>query len=184
MEEAGMQIGPDQGQFMGFLVKSIGAKKCLEVGVFTGYSSTAVAMALPDDGKFVACDVSEEFTSVAKRYWSLAGVESKVDLRLGTAVETLDSLIAGGESGTFDFAFIDADKPNYIAYYERVLPLLRKGGLLAADNVLWSGKVADLNELDENTAAIRQFNEHLHGDERIDLCLVPIGDGLTLARKR
>ena len=184
MEEAGMQIGPDQGQFMGFLVRAIGAKKCLEVGVFTGYSSTAVALALPEGGTIIACDVSEEFTNVAKRYWKKAGVEAKVELRLGPATDTLDAMIADGQSGTFDFAFIDADKPNYLAYYERALALLRKGGVLAADNVLWSGKVANMEELDENTAAIRQFNEHLHRDDRIDLCLVPIGDGLTLARKR
>lgn len=184
MEEAGMQIGPDQGQFMGFLVRAMGAKKCLEVGVFTGYSSTAVALALPEGGTIIACDVSEEFTNVAKRYWKKAGVEAKVELRLGPATDTLDAMIADGQSGTFDFAFIDADKPNYLAYYERALALLRKGGVLAADNVLWSGKVANMEELDENTAAIRQFNEHLHRDDRIDLCLVPIGDGLTLARKR
>lgn len=184
MAEAGMQIGPDQGQFMAFLVKAIAAKKCLEVGVFTGYSSTAVALALPDDGTIIACDVSEEFTSVARKYWARAGVEGKIELRLGPASETLEAMVADGESGTFDFAFIDADKLNYVAYYECILALLRKGGVLAADNVLWSGKVADLNEMDENTSAIRQFNEHLRRDERIDLCMVPIGDGLTLARKR
>ena len=184
MDEAGMQIGPDQGQFMGFLVRAIGARKCLEVGVFTGYSSTVVALALPADGTLIACDVSKEYTSVAKRYWEKAGVEGKMDLRLGPAVETLDALIADGESDSFDFAFIDADKPNYIAYYERTLSLLRSGGILAADNVLWSGRVAKMDELDESTIAIRQFNEHLHRDERIDLCLVPLGDGLTLARKR
>lgn len=184
MEQAGMQIGPDQGQFMAFMIRSIGARKCLEVGVFTGYSSTAVALALPEDGKLVACDVSEEYTSVARRYWAKAGVEDKIDLRLGPAVDTLDAMVADGEAESFDFAFIDADKPNYLAYYERALELLRKGGVLAADNVLWSGRVADRGDLDENTVAIRQFNEHLHRDDRIDLCLVPIGDGLTLARKR
>jgi predicted O-methyltransferase YrrM len=184
MEQAGMQIGPDQGQLMAFLIRSLGARKCLEVGVFTGYSSTAVALALPEGGKLIACDVSEEYTSVARRYWAQAGVEGKIELRLGPAVDTLDAMVADGEAGSFDFAFIDADKPNYLAYYERALELLRKGGVLAADNVLWSGKVADKGDLDENTVAIRQFNEHLHRDERIDLCMVPIGDGLTLARKR
>jgi predicted O-methyltransferase YrrM len=184
MEEAGMQIGPDQGQFMGLLVRAIGAKRCIEVGVFTGYSSTAVALALPEDGKIIACDVSKEFTSIARKYWKKAGVEGKIDLRLAPAAETLDELIANGEAGSYDFAFIDADKPGYVAYYERVLSLLRKGGLIAIDNVLWDGKVADMSILDEQTLAIRQLNEHLHRDERVDICLVPIGDGVTLARKR
>lgn len=184
MENAGMQIAADQGQMMAFLVRVMGAKRYLEVGVFTGYSSTAVALALPPDGHVTACDVSEEFTSVARRYWEKAGVADKIDLRLGPAVDTLDALIAGGETGTYDFAFIDADKPGYLAYYERVLSLLRKGGLVAIDNVLWDGKVADMSVFDEDTAAIRQVNEHLHRDERVDLCLIPIGDGVTLARKR
>jgi predicted O-methyltransferase YrrM len=184
MEESSMQIAADQGQFMAFLVKLTGAKKCLEVGVFTGYSSTAVALALPEGGRLTACDISEEFTSVARRYWKKAGVEEKIDLVLGPATETLDGLVAGGNSGTYDFAFIDADKPNYVAYYERVLSLLRKGGLVLIDNVLWDGKVADLTILDEQTLAIRQFNEHVHRDDRVDLCLVPIGDGVTMARKR
>jgi caffeoyl-CoA O-methyltransferase len=184
LENSAMQIGPDQGQFMALLVRAIGAKRCLEIGVFTGYSSTVVAMALPDDGKIIACDVSEEFTSVARRYWERAGVANKIELRLGPASETLDAILESGGAETFDFAFIDADKPNYLAYYERVLSLVCKGGLIAIDNVLWSGKVADLSVLDEQTLAIRQVNEHLHKDDRIDLCLVPIGDGLTLARKR
>lgn len=184
MENASMQIAADQGQFMAFFVKTMGAKRCLEVGVFTGYSSTAVAMALPEDGQIIACDVSEEFTNVARRYWDKAGVTNKITLRLGPAVETLDGLLAAGDAGTFDFAFIDADKPNYLAYYERCLSLLRKGGVIAIDNVLWSGKVADLDVIDEQTAAIRQVNEHLHRDERVDVCLIPIGDGVTLARKR
>ncbi|MBC8063707.1 MAG: class I SAM-dependent methyltransferase [Chlorobia bacterium] len=184
METAGMQIAADQGQFMAFLIKATGAKRCLEVGVFTGYSSTVVALALPADGTILACDVSEEFTAVARKYWEKAGVSHKIDLRLGPAVETLDSLIADGPSGAYDFAFIDADKPSYLAYYERVLFLLRKGGVVAIDNVLWDGKVADLEVLDEQTVAIRQVNEHLHRDDRVDICLVPIGDGVTLARKR
>lgn len=184
MTEASMQIAADQGQFMAFLVRAIGASKCLEVGVFTGYSSTVVAMALPPDGKIVACDVSEEYTSIARRYWEMAGVANKVDLRLGPALDSLDALIENGEDKTFDFAFIDADKPNYVAYYERCLSLLKKGGILGIDNVLWDGKVADLSVLDEQTAAIRQLNQHLHRDERVDICLIPIGDGLTLARKK
>ena len=184
MEESSMQIAADQGQFMALLVKLTGARKCLEVGVFTGYSSTAVALALPEEGRLTACDISEEFTSVARRYWKKAGVEEKIDLVLGPATETLDGLVGGGNSGTYDFAFIDADKPNYVAYYERVLSLLRKGGLVLIDNVLWDGKVADLTILDEQTLAIRQFNEHVHRDDRVDLCLVPIGDGVTMARKR
>jgi predicted O-methyltransferase YrrM len=184
LENANMQISADQGQFMAFLIRTTGAKNCLEVGVFTGYSSLAVALALPDDGKIIACDVSEEFTSVARRYWKKAGVEGRIDLRLAPAVETLDALLADGKAGQFDFAFIDADKPSYLAYYERVVSLLRPGGLLAIDNVLWSGKVADLAVNDPDTATIRQVNDHLHHDERVDICLVPIGDGVTLARKR
>ncbi len=183
MENANMQIAADQGQFMSFFAKAIGAKRYLEVGVFTGYSSLAVALSLPADGKVVACDISEEFTSVARRYWAEAGVADKIELRLGPAVETLDAMVAA-DSGTFDFAFIDADKPNYLAYYERCLALVKKGGVIALDNVLWDGKVADLSVLDEQTAAIRQVNEHLHRDDRVDICLVPIGDGVTLARKR
>jgi caffeoyl-CoA O-methyltransferase len=179
-----MQISPEQGQFMGLLVRMIGARKTLEVGVFTGYSSLSVALALPDDGRVVACDVSEEWTSIARRYWVEAGVAHKVDLRLAPALETLDALVASGESGTFDFAFIDADKGNYPAYYERALVLLRPGGLIAVDNTLWSGKVADPAVADAETEAIRAFNERLHQDERIDLSLLPIADGLTLARKR
>ncbi len=184
LENAGMQIAPDQGQFMGFLVKAMGVKRILEVGVFTGYSSTAMALALPDDGQIVACDISEEFTNMARRYWDKAGVAGKIELKLGPATETLDAMLTDGQAGSFDFAFIDADKINYMAYYERVLSLLRKGGMVAIDNVLWSGKVADLSVLDEDTAALRQLNEHLHKDDRIDLCLVTIGDGVTLARKR
>ncbi|MDQ1241967.1 MAG: caffeoyl-CoA O-methyltransferase [Pseudomonadota bacterium] len=181
---ANMQISPEQGQFMGLLVRLMGARRCLEIGVFTGYSSLAIALALPEDGRIVACDISEKWTSVARRYWAAAGVAHKIDLRLATAMETLDRLIAAGEAGTFDFAFIDADKENYVGYYERALQLLRPGGLVVADNTLWSGRVADPENAEADTVALRHFNELLHGDSRVDLSLVPIGDGLSLARKR
>jgi predicted O-methyltransferase YrrM len=178
-----MQISPEQGQFMALLVKLIGAKKTLEVGVFTGYSSLVVALALPADGKIIACDVSEEFTSIAVRYWQQAGVEDKIDLHIAPALETLDKLLAAGEAGTFDFAFIDADKGNYENYYEQCLELMRPGGLIAIDNVLWSGKVADTEIQDNQTNKIRALNRKLHQDSRITLSLVPIADGLTLAMK-
>ena len=184
LQESRMQIGPEQGQFMAFLLRLMGAKRCLEIGVFTGYSSLAAALALPEDGRIIACDVSEEWTAIARRYWREAGVEGKIELRLGPALDTLDQLLGEGEAGRFDFAFIDADKENYLSYYERVLPLLRSGGLIAVDNVLWSGRVADPEVADADTVAIRHFNDCLHRDERVDLCVVPIGDGLTLARKR
>jgi caffeoyl-CoA O-methyltransferase len=182
--QARMQISPEQGQFMGLLARLMGAKRCLEIGVFTGYSSLAMALALPDDGRVVACDVNERWTSVARRYWAAAGVAHKIDLRLATAMETLDRLVGAGQAGSFDFAFIDADKENYVGYYERSLVLLRSGGLIVADNTLWSGRVADPEDAEPDTVALRHFNEHLHHDERIDLSLVPIGDGLTLARKK
>jgi len=182
--EARMQIAPEQGQFMALLVRLMGARRCLEVGVFTGYSSLAVALALPDDGRIVACDVSEHWTAVARRYWDAAGVSHKIDLRLAPALETLDGLLADGEAGTFDFAFLDADKENYLRYYERLLELVRPGGLIVADNTLWSGRVADTANTEATTVALREFNAILNGDQRIDLSLVPIGDGLTLARKR
>ncbi|PPJ65237.1 class I SAM-dependent methyltransferase [Cuspidothrix issatschenkoi] len=178
-----MQISPEQGQFMALLVKLMGAKKTLEIGVFTGYSSLVVALALPADGKIVACDVSEEYASIARRYWQQAGVADKIDLHIAPALETLDSLLAAGEAGTFDFAFIDADKGNYENYYERSLELIRPGGLIAIDNVLWSSKVADLEIQDNQTNKIRAFNRKLHQDSRITLSLVPIADGLTLAIK-
>jgi predicted O-methyltransferase YrrM len=181
---ANMQISPEQGQFMGLLARLMGARRCLEIGVFTGYSSLAIALALPEDGRIVACDISEKWTSVARRYWAAAGVAHKIDLRLATAMETLDRLLADGEAGTFDFAFIDADKENYVGYYERALQLLRSGGLVVADNTLWSGRVADPENAEADTVALRHFNELLHGDSRVDLSLVPIGDGLSLARKR
>lgn len=179
-----MQIAPEQGQFMALLARLIGARHCIEIGVFTGYSSLAVALALPDGGSIVACDVSDEYTAVARRYWAEAAVQDKVDLRLAPAAETLRGLIAAGESGRYDFAFIDADKGGYAEYYERLLVLLRPGGLIAVDNTLWGGSVADAADQDPDTRAIRAFNEKLHADERVDLSLVPIGDGLTLARKR
>jgi len=178
-----MQISPEQGQFMALLVKLIGAKKTLEVGVFTGYSSLVVALALPADGKIVACDVSEEYTSIARRYWQQAGVADKIDLHIAPALETLDNLLTTGEAGTFDFAFIDADKSNYNNYYERSLELIRPGGLIAIDNVLWSGKVAETEIQDNQTNKIRDLNRKLHEDSRITLSLVPIADGLTLAMK-
>ncbi len=183
-DRRGMQIAPDQGQFMALLVRLMRARKTLEIGVFTGYSSLVVALALPEDGRIVACDVSEEWTSIARRYWEEAGVASKIDLRLAPALESLDALVGAGEAGTFDFAFIDADKGNYAAYYERSLALLRPGGLVAVDNTLWSGKVADPSVDDPDTVSMRAFNEKLHGDDRVDLGLLSIGDGLTLARKR
>ncbi|MCJ7453437.1 MAG: class I SAM-dependent methyltransferase [Steroidobacteraceae bacterium] len=179
-----MQISPEQGQFMALLARLIGARRCIEVGVFTGYSSLAVALALPADGRIVACDVSEEWTAVARRYWAEAGVAQKIDLRLAPALETLDSLLAAGDGGSFDFAFIDADKTNYLGYYERVLKLLRPGGLVAVDNTLWTGRVADPEVADPDTVALRHFNERLHHDDRVDLSLLPVGDGLTLARKK
>lgn len=179
-----MQISPEQGQFFTLLIQLMGAKKTLEVGVFTGYSSTVVALALPADGKIVAADVSEEFTAIARRYWQQAGVADKIDLRIAPGIQTLDYLLADGQAATFDFAFIDADKENYDGYYERALQLVRPGGLIAIDNVLWSGKVADPQVQDESTQAIRTLNAKLHNDERITLSLVPIGDGLTLALKR
>lgn len=178
-----MQIAPEQGQFMALLVKLLGAKKTLEVGVFTGYSSLVVALALPPEGKIVACDHSEEFTAIARRYWQQAGVADKIDLHIAPALETLDRLLAAGEAATFDFAFIDADKSNYDNYYERSLQLVRPGGVIAIDNVLWSGRVADPQVQDNRTAKIRAFNQKLLQDQRVTLSLVPIGDGLTLALK-
>ena len=179
-----MQIAPEQGQFMEMLVQLMGATKTLEVGVFTGYSSLCVALALPSNGQIVACDVSEEYTAIARRYWEAAGVGNKIALHLGSAINTLDKLIAEGQTGTFDFAFIDADKENYEGYFERSLQLVRNGGLIVIDNVLWSGRVADPKVQDESTLAIRTFNDKLRNDPRVTLSVVPIGDGLTLALKR
>lgn len=180
----GMQIGPEQGQFMALLVELIGAKKCLEIGTFTGYSALFVALAIPDDGTLITCDISEEYTGRAKPFWEEAGVAGKIDLRIGPALETLDGLIAGGESGSFDFVFIDADKTNYQGYFQRALDLTRPGGLIVVDNVLWGGRVIDPSRDDESTEAIRAFNAALSNDPRISLSMVPVGDGLTLARKR
>jgi len=184
MEERAMQIAPEQGQFMKMLVKLIGAKNAIEVGVFTGYSSLAIALALPEDGCIVACDVNPQYTSVAEKFWVSAGVREKIDLRIGPAKDTLLELINAGLTGTFDFAFIDADKINYDHYYELCLQLIRPGGLITVDNVLWGGAVSDdaINDVDTNS--IRALNDKLHQDERIDLSLVPVGDGLTLAMKR
>lgn len=179
-----LQISPEQGQFMQLLVRLIGAKQTLEIGVFTGYSSLCVALALPDDGRMVACDINEDYTATAKRYWTLAGVDHKIDLRLAPALETLDRLIEDGEEGTYDFAFIDADKESEYDYYERCLKLIRPGGLIAIDNVLWNGKVVDSEINDPETKAIREFNARLKDDQRVELSLVPIADGLTLAMKR
>ncbi|MBC7545235.1 MAG: class I SAM-dependent methyltransferase [Candidatus Sericytochromatia bacterium] len=181
---AGMQISPEQGQFMQLLVQLMQAKKYLEIGVFTGYSSLAVALALPADGKIVACDVNEAFTDIARRYWAEAGVADKIDLRLAPATETLDALIASGAAGTFDFAFIDADKSNYDAYYERTLTLMRPGGLIGFDNTLWGGAVADPTFQDCDTIALRTLNAKLHTDDRVAISMLPIGDGLTLVLKR
>lgn len=179
-----MQIAPEQGQFMALLVQLLGAKRTLEVGVFTGYSSLVVALALPEDGQVVACDVDGEAAAIAQRYWEAAGVTDKIDLRLAPAAETLDQLIADGAAGSFDFAFIDADKRNYPRYFEQCLALVRTGGLIAVDNVLWSGRVVEADSEDKRTQAIRAFNQALHHDERVSLSLLPIADGLTLAMKR
>ncbi len=180
---ARMQIAPEQGQFMALLVQLMGAKKCIEIGVFTGYSSLCVALALPLDGKIIACDVSRDWTQIARRYWQEASVAQKIDLRLAPALKTLDALLAENQAGTFDFAFIDADKENYLAYYERCLKLLRRGGLIAIDNTLWSGRVAEPDNRETDTVALREFNNKLHHDRRIALSLLPIADGLTLALK-
>ncbi|MGZ5034745.1 MAG: class I SAM-dependent methyltransferase [Usitatibacter sp.] len=183
IRHAGMQIAPEQGQFMALLARLMNARRTIEVGVFTGYSSLAVALALPPDGRIVACDVSEEWTAMARRYWEKAGVAHKIDLNLAPAMKTLDRLLAQGGAGGYDFAFIDADKANYREYYERCLTLLRKGGLVAADNTLWSGAVADPCAADVDTLAIREFNDTLHRDSRVAISMLPLGDGLTLALK-
>lgn len=183
MSNAQMQISPEQGQFMALLVELTGARKALEIGVFTGYSALAVAQVLPSDGRLVACDTNKEWTDMAQRFWAEAGVANKINLRLGPAVETLDQLIAAGEANSFDFAFIDADKLNYDIYYEKTLTLLRSGGLMAIDNVLQDGRVADPNSDDERAVAIRQLNTKIHHDKRVHMSLVPMSDGITLARK-
>ena len=180
---AQMQISPEQGQFMGLLVKLIGARRCIEVGVFTGYSALSVALALPADGRVLACDISDEFTAVGKPFWQRAGVAHKIELRLAPALHTLDASLAAGEAGHYDFAFIDADKTGYDDYYERCLRLLRPGGLVAIDNVLWGGAVAHAAD-SADTRALQALNDKLHRDERIDLSMLPLGDGVSLARKR
>lgn len=179
-----MQIAPEQGALMALLAQAIGARRCLEVGTFTGYSSLAVAMALPSDGEMVCCDVSTEWTNVARRYWAEAGVADRVTLRIGPAVETLEIMISEGGSGTFDFAFIDADKQNYPRYYEQCLQLLRRGGLLLLDNTLWSGEVADPATDDPTARMFQALNESIAADDRVSLSLLPLADGLTLLYKR
>jgi len=184
LPQAGMQIGADQGAFFALLVHATSARQALEIGTFTGYSALAVAMALPEDGRLVACDVSKEWTDVGRRHWERAGVAHKIDLRIAPAVDTLAALVAGGEAGKFDFAFIDADKPAYDAYYERCLELVRPNGLIAIDNVLWSGRVADPAETDENTTALRALNAKIADDPRVEACLLTVGDGVLLVRRR
>jgi len=183
-EKASFQISAEQGQFMGLLMHLIGARRTIEIGVYTGYSALSVALALPDDGRIIACDINEEWTSIARRYWREAGVDGKIDLRLGPALATLDGLIASGQGNQFDFVFIDADKTNYANYYERALVLLRPGGLIGVDNVLWYGRVIDSSFDDPDTQAIRAFNEQLRSDDRVWLSMLPVRDGLTLACKK
>jgi predicted O-methyltransferase YrrM len=180
----GMQVAPEQGAFLALLVELMGARRCLEVGTFTGYSSTAVALAMPGDGRLLCCDVSEEWTSMARRYWEEAGVADRIELRIAPATETLDQLLADGEESAYDFAFVDADKSGYDDYYERLLRLVRPGGLIAFDNTLWSGRVLDREAEDADTRALQALNRKLAADERITLCLLPVADGVTLARRR
>lgn len=179
-----MQISLEQGRLMGLLVQATGARRIIEVGTFTGYSALVMAQALPADGKIIACDVSEEWTAIGKRYWHEAGVAGKIDLRIAPAIETLEALIADGQSGTFDFVFIDADKSNYQKYYEAALKLLRVGGMIGVDNTLWGGRVADKEVTDEDTVAIRELNAKMHSDPRVFVSVIPIGDGFSLALKR
>lgn len=184
LSDSRMQISPEQGQFMALLMEILGAKKTLDIGTFTGYSALAVALALPKDGKVFAFDLSDEWTSIARQFWQRSGAGDKIELKLGPAQESLQQLIDSGQSGTFDFAFIDADKANYDHYYEQAMQLVRAGGIIAIDNVLWGGKVADPDENDESTRAIRRLNTKVLNDERVNISMLPIGDGLTLARKR
>ena len=184
LPEHGMQIAPEQGAFLALLVELTGARRCLEIGTFTGYSSTAVAMALPEDGRIVCCDISEAWTSMARRCWDEAGVTGKIDLRIAPATETLDGLLADGAESTYDFAFVDADKSGYDGYYERLLRLVRPGGLIVFDNTLWSGRGREQDAGDEDTQALQALNRKLAGDDRISLCLLPVADGVTLARRR
>ena len=182
LPNAGMQIGADQGQFMALLVQAMGARNCLEIGTFTGYSALAVALAIPENGRIVCCDISEEWTAIGRSFWQKAGVDRKIDLRIGPALRTLDELRK--ETQSFDFVFIDADKTNYANYYEACLPMLRPGGILAVDNTLWSGWVADRGHHDDDTVALRKFNDKLHADDRVEIALLPLGDGVTLALKK
>lgn len=183
MPMGGMQISSDQGRFFQLLVRLMNARRCLEIGVFTGYSSLAVAMALPADGHITALDINDDWTRIARRYWQEAGVADRISLKLGPARDTLDALIAGGGAGSYDFAFVDADKTGYAGYHERVLQLLRPGGLVAYDNVLWSGRVIDPNDTSDDTMALRALNLALARDKRIVMSMLPVGDGVTLAVK-
>jgi predicted O-methyltransferase YrrM len=184
LPEAGMQIAPEQGQLMALLAELVGARRAIEVGTFTGYSALWVAAALPPDGRLVACDLNETWTAIARRYWHEAGLADRIELRLGPAGASLDALLAEGGADRYDFAFVDADKTGYLGYYEQLLRLVRPGGLIAFDNTLWSGRVADPEAGDADTRALRELNDRLHGDQRISLSLLPIGDGLSLARRR
>ena len=184
LPQAGMQIGPDQGLFLGLLVRMLDAKRVVEVGTFTGYSALAMAMALPPGGRVLCCDISEEYTSIARRYWKDAGVADRIDLRIGPATETLSRLLATEGPASQDLAFIDADKTGYDAYYEVLLQLVRPGGIIAIDNVLWSGRVADPAVKDADTVALRALNLKIRDDKRVDAMVLSIGDGLTLARRK
>ena len=179
-----MQVAPEEGAFLALLVELLGARRCIEIGTFTGYSSTAIALVLPEDGDVVCCDVSEEWTSLARKYWEEAGVADKIDLRIAPAAETLDQLLADGQEDSFDFAFIDADKSGYDGYYERLLRLVRPGGLIALDNTLWGGEVLNNDAEDADTRALQALNAKLIDDERISLCMLPVADGVTLVRRR
>ena len=184
LPNSAMQIGPEQGPILAILVQLIGAKKGIELGTFTGYSSTAVALALPDDGRLICCDVNADTTAVARRYWREAGVEHKIELVLGPALDTLNRLLAEGGAGTYDFAFIDADKTNYPAYWEKCIELIRPNGIILIDNVLWHGRLVDPAVRDADTEALRTINQQVFRDERVDVALIPVADGLTIARKR
>jgi predicted O-methyltransferase YrrM len=182
--EAEMQISPEQGQFMALLVRLIGARRCIEIGTYTGYSALAVALALPADGKLIATDPSEEWTSIGRRFWREAGVESRIELRVQPGLETLDELLAAGGRGSYDFAFVDADKPNYINYYEKLIELMRPGGLIGVDNTLAVSGKPIIHQDGAHVRGLRAFNEHVYQDDRVDLSMLPLGEGLTLLRKR
>lgn len=184
LEGSAMQIGPDQAQLLAFLVKLVGAKRCIEIGTYTGYSALAMTLALPADGVMITCDVNEESTSVGRPFWREAGVESRIDLRLGPALETLDGLLEAGQEESFDLAFIDADKPSYLAYYEKLLRLIRTGGMIAVDNTLALAGGPIIDQDTPQAKAMREFNEFVRRDERVDLALLTVGEGLTLLRKR